>query len=556
MEPSPGRLAPPSTAGESRDHLLSAYQVLAAAPTSTATSALPSRSAPPSTGVPVGALLSAYQLLTGKNRACADVMVRPTAGDRPAVVNSVSTSVSAARSTVRPPAASVGVTQQSTLPVPPRPTVRALRWPTACISCGKGVPQGVDAALCMVPTCKHMRCVACWPDLEKDLVCPEHATRVTMLRTVRGTATLVAAIDPIRLPTPQGAREGLSVLIDAASVVLATIPDGSADAMHRAVRNFRNFVRFFDVEWGAITANVVAAYVVARCAPPTDAELPEWMVRPVEVSTVGTELSALRRWARMADDGTFLACLSDDLVFRIIRHLSGGAKRTKTSKRPILITHVRDLVDKGVGKAPHGRMADSDARFWRDVTLLVVGLLAGLRRREIAGLDFSDLRWDAKMKELTVSVRRDKTNQNIVDTQCPRVVVVAHALLDVCWGHFVRSRGTVAGPCFRVIGTDRGIAPETVATIVRERLPGLGVSPHSLRVGCATELFAAGTPPPTIMEIGRWTSMAALRYVLPSAEVMAKATRSMGEGTCKVDRIVLQRALGTDAVAPRVHRSA
>lgn len=467
------------------------------------------------------------------------------AGDRPARVaqtvhtTEVTTARTAHTNDTSPPVAT-GVRSEG-------------KWPTHCAKCRVHVPQAVDAALCVVPRCRYMMCSACW-DLEKDLVCVEHTTRVTTVQTTRGTATIVAAVDPIRLPVPQGASEGLATLIDAASVMLATIPDGSADAMNRALRNFRNFVRFFNVEWTDVTANVVAAYIVARCAPPIGVTLPEWILRPVEISTVGTELSGLRRWARMTGDTSFLSALTDDVVFRVIRHLSGGTRRAKTTKKPILVSHLYTLFKQGMGKAPHGTMRDSEERFWRDMTLLTVGLLAGLRRREIAGLEWQDVQWDTKLKELRIAVRRDKTNQNILNTQHPRVVVIAHELLEMCWSRFAKVRGGADGPLFRVCGTDRGIADATVATIVRERLPDLGVSPHSLRVGCATELFAAGVPPAMIMEIGRWSSLTALMYVLPSADAMASATRSMGQGVSKVDRIVLQRALGTQAVAPRVRR--
>lgn len=504
---------------------------------------------------PTAVALSAYTMLCGSagtaagGAAAANTAVEPsTSGQQGHVRRAAVVTGTPLTATVIPTASTTGA-GTGVNPAAPR---GRMRWPETCNACGRGVPQAEDASLCLVPGCRHMRCVQCWK-LEDDLVCEEHRGRIMTVRTVRGNTTVVAAVEPTPLPLPKGTSPALRSLTEAGSIMLATIPDTSAEGMNRAVRNFRNFLRFYDMDWELVNEGVIVGYIVARCAPPIDSEIPAWMVRPVEVTTVGTELSALRRWARLTGDSRFLGHLSDDAIFRLIRHLSGSARRTKTTKKPILVAQLQELLAMGLGKAPHGRLADTAERFWRDVTLLVVGLLAGLRRREISGLDLADVAWDPTLKELKVSVRRDKTNQSIINAQCPRVVVVSHALLDVCWPQFAALRGTKEGPLFMVVGTDRGVAPATVATIVRERLPGMGVSPHSLRVGCATELFAAGVPVQTIMEIGRWSSLTALMYVLPSADAMTAATRSMGLGV-KVDRVLLQRALGTQVVPPRARR--
>jgi integrase len=227
-----------------------------------------------------------------------------------------------------------------------------------------------------------------------------------------------------------------------------------------------------------------------------------------------------------------------------------GVKRSKTTKAPILIHHLRTLWTSGL----------RTIGFIRDVTMLLVARLAGLRRREIVALTVGDVMWNGS--ELRVTVRRDKVNFNLIGAECPRTVVVAHELLDAVWPlftqHFLQQGTPPDTPLFRhMVGvtiTTGGLAPDTVRTIIRERLPGLPVSPHSLRVGCATELHAAGVPIDQIMEIGRWSSLAALIYVLPSADAMARATRSMGNGAVQFDRVIVQRELRTDGTAPRVRR--
>ena len=56
-------------------------------------------------------------------------------------------------------------------------------------------------------------------------------------------------------------------------------------------------------------------------------------------------------------------------------------------------------------------------------------------------------------------------------------------------------------------------------------------SPHSLRVGCATEAWAAGIPLPQIQALGRWQSVAALLYIIGSLDETAAVTVALGSGS-------------------------
>ena len=78
-----------------------------------------------------------------------------------------------------------------------------------------------------------------------------------------------------------------------------------------------------------------------------------------------------------------------------------------------------------------------------------------------------------------------------------------------------------------------------------------GRTPHSLRVGGATELYAAGVPVATIMAIGRWTSMAAMLYVLGTLEDTIEASTELGKGKVRITSDGLRRA--TRATMPRDH---
>ena len=417
--------------------------------------------------------------------------------------------------------------------------------------CGAHVPQREPAAVCDMPGCTELMCLRCEPDLSKVVTCQAHAASVTQVHTVDGPRTIVAAVAPRELPpdTPAAAVPWYS----AVAVFLAAAPAGACTSMERAMRFFSEWVRFIGLSWAQVCALTVCSYLIARCCPVVGADVPAVFGRRVAPSTAASDITALRRRARLANDQSLLVVLCDEAVVRMCSLLTANTKKKKSNKAPILLRHLRELwlrLGKGVS-CTLGRL--------RNATLLVVGLLAGLRRREIVALRVGDVSWDAARRELTITVRRDKTNTNIIAAQSPRSVVVSHALLDEVWpvfaARFQLSAQDSGSPLFPemtgcTVRRAESLMPATVNTIVRESLPGLPVSPHSLRVGFATELAAAGVDIAVIMELGRWSSLAALHYVLPSADKMAEATRAIGGGL-RVDRAVLQRSLGSDPTPPR-----
>lgn len=427
------------------------------------------------------------------------------------------------------------------------------RWRSHCDKCRAFIPQGVNAALCDAPRCPYILCLTCFPNTDEELWCPAHAGGVR-LSTQRGEIAVAPAVQPQPAPpVPLGASPVLALLFTAIVVILAATAPSAVPHLERSWRFFLTFLRFLNIGLGDVTEWIVCAYVLCRVCPPVGVDLPGFMARRVMPATANGDIQALRRRARMSGMPDLLAALNGEKVMELIRRLTAGVKRRKTNKAPILIHHIRTLWQSATAKS---------VAFVRDVTLLLVGLLAGLRRREIVALCVGDVLWNGR--DLRVTIRRDKVNFNLIGAECPRTVVVAHALLDEVWPRFAATfipAGTPAGrPLFRrcvgVTITADGIAPDTVRTIIRERLPGLPVSPHSLRVGCATELHAAGVSVEQIMEIGRWTSLAALLYVLPSADAMARATRAMGNGGVRLDRVLVQRETRTDPSAPRVRRLA
>lgn len=488
-----------------------------------------------------------------------------------------------AAATCRPPpmgvTGSTGGGRQPGTGLTPAPTATAgrsgrlperMQYENECRRCGRHVPQDVQAAICQGAGCSYLLCVVCWPNLAADMWCGAHEDQtagaaqggqkprgmdrgkpsITLCPSGRDPVVVTATTTLPLVPSmPPGARQELHIFFVAIATIIAAVVVSSAAAMERADREFTRFLELYGVARSAVTSWIVAAYVLARVCPPFGVPLPDSFVKTVAPSTAATDLSLLRRKARIEQDVPMLSALCGDEVSMVNAQLSGAAK-TKTNKAPILLHHIEDAWQKG--KRTLG--------FIRNITLLLIGLLIGLRRRELVALRQEDVQWDDGRKELRVSIVKDKTNFSIIDAQAPRVVIAAHALLDEIWPIFASNfaldvpRGALFPVMTGSVAAHTHLSPATINTIVREMLPGLAVSPHSLRVGCATELHAAGKSLPLIMEIGRWRSLTALHYVLPSADMMAAATRSIGGGAITFDRAVLQRSLGTapDTRLPRV----
>jgi integrase len=392
--------------------------------------------------------------------------------------------------------------------------------------------------------------------MDETLECAEHKGFVARLLHRDGEVrTYVASVAAPPVPqVPAGASVFLATVFAAVAVMLVTVVASSACAMERAWRYFSGFLRFHNVSPKDVSPWVVMSYMLCRCYPPVGVPLPAHMQSRVTPKTAAQDLTALRRRARLMKDTALLDALTDEDVLRLGGVLGANVKRTKTEKAPILMHHLQALWE--------SRAARMTLGFLRNMLMLVVGLVAGLRRREIVALRVDDCVWSSERQELVLRIRRDKTNGVITDAQFPRVLCVAHPLLTAVWGAWAASplgtgrKGTA--PMFPALAgdivTERTLDPGTVNTIVREMLPGIPVSPHSLRVGFATELHAAGTELHDLLEMGRWASLAGLLYVLPSADKTAAATRRMGDGSVTFDRVLLQKALRTAPVPPRVRR--
>lgn len=131
----------------------------------------------------------------------------------------------------------------------------------------------------------------------------------------------------------------------------------------------------------------------------------------------------------------------------------------------------------------------------RDAAILGLGVVAGLRRGEIAGLAFDA--YDGK----AVTVRKGKRNKR---RTVPVVTGLAAALSD-----WVLLRGPQPGALFCPIDKTGaiqrgGLSPAAIARIVDKRARAAGVadfSPHDMRRTFAGDLFDAGADMPTVQKL-------------------------------------------------------
>jgi len=148
----------------------------------------------------------------------------------------------------------------------------------------------------------------------------------------------------------------------------------------------------------------------------------------------------------------------------------------------------------------------------RDAALLAVGSDAALRVSELAALNVADVEATGDGAG-AVTIRSSKTDQEGRGTVHSLGPDTMTAITAYC-----QASGIEAGPLFQRIdkgGTPRGrLSAQSVRAIIRTRaaavpsLRGRAVSGHSLRIGAAQSLAAAGATVAELMQVGRWDSEA------------------------------------------------
>lgn len=192
-----------------------------------------------------------------------------------------------------------------------------------------------------------------------------------------------------------------------------------------------------------------------------------------------------------------LAGAEDPTKHRIVRETMKGIRRRKScaqkKAQPLLLESLNAMV---------AAMCREEKRDLRDIALLCLGFMTGLRRSELVALDVADLRWAGR--GLTVRVRRGKGDQ----AGEGRDVVVFRGTAETCPVAAVEAWLAAAcieeGPLF--VGVDRygharvgkRLSDQVVRTVVKDRARAAGLSDfeklsgHSLRAGLATQAALDG----------------------------------------------------------------
>lgn len=342
--------------------------------------------------------------------------------------------------------------------------------------------------------------------------------------------------------------ERLRPLLTTASMLLAHVPASSGDKIAGAIRRWKSFLTFVGLHGTAADWRAVVAFIVVRCCPPVDSDVPEFVTKPVLPSTAAGDVDCCLRAARLnvGEMTPFDKAFSDFRVSALLHNIKARSPRLKSKKKPLLFSAV---------EAYWRRMkAIGTTAAIRDGFAAIVALIFGTRSKELVGLKTDDLdlvyvynEKSDKMDRLALRLtfRDVKTRQSIFSTLDPFTVTSAHPLLMEAFTLF--DDKVEFWPGATIFRSDNGqhnpLSRDWLDKIAKAIDPQ--TSPHCFRVGCATELWAAGVSLEDIMSIGRWESMGAILYIIGSLESQVSASDRMGKGKLCFESGNLHKRIGT-----------
>lgn len=379
-------------------------------------------------------------------------------------------------------------------------------------------------------------------------------TTTTTVRTAVGEKTIVTTIATEKFDdakVPPRIRPFLQV----ARVVVGAIPQGSSRSILAVRRSLHTFI-----EWGGADPETVTpsaewliSYVVARCCPPVEAELPDddAFKRPVLPTTAIGDLDDLRRGARMGVVGLtkWSEALSSDSITAFAKEIGGRVKKLRTNKRPFLFRKVQEAWDRWGPKGSGAEKSIKGITDLRNAATLVIGFFYGCRAGELVALTYGDVQQAAGRVRITFRSR--KTIRSVLGTHQAQMITAAHDLLleaVTTWMKCLKEMGATANtplfPSFRKGKiTSVAIAPASIRFMCKAIDP-LCVA-HSLRAGMATEAWAAGVPIDAIMALGGWASPVAVLYIVGSTDETVAASKRLGTAGMRYEGDALRATLGT-----------
>jgi integrase len=350
--------------------------------------------------------------------------------------------------------------------------------------------------------------------------------------------------------------ERITPYTDAAAVLLTTMPIRSAAKIELGLRLFLGALLFWGIRPKDCNGTVVLAYILLRCARPPGAPIPpdKCFEKRVTPSTAAGDVDAVNRAIalRVPEALPLADGFASPVVNQLLRAISARQKRLTTAKKPILFREVLAYVTELL-KDKHHRQRKMRVR---DAFALTLAFIFGLRLSELLALDKNDITLHGAV-EVHLRLRHTKTRTSLFDTHDPFTVASQHHLLQMTFGLFNKEVGfgpNPTDPVFtRMVGrsADRLGRPWFTSVV---RAAAADATPHSCRVGMATELHAARVPLHLIMAAGRWRSTAALLYILGNVDDIVEATSYLGTAKLRKVGLDLRRDLDGDALrwAPRV----
>jgi integrase len=366
--------------------------------------------------------------------------------------------------------------------------------------------------------------------------------------TATGQRTFAAdtGLAPDRLVTPPCRfPERLAPLVEVASFFRCRMPASSSRKVKGSLRRWTTALQWWGLD--EVSDVAVCAFVVLRCCPPLGVPLPDFAKHPVTPPTAANDVDALRRAARLniGGAGVWREALESPRVSELLRALGARVKRLRTAKRPLLLREAEASLEEAIKSKDRVKI--------RDAFALVLALSFGLRCSELINLNDDDYAFVEDV--VTLTIRSAKTRATVFTHHDPYRVSSASTLLLRAHKAYAKAVGSRKGcPLFRRLTgcTPDRLSKDWFRKVVKNASPEC--SPHSCRVGFATELRSAGASMASIMSLGRWSSAAALLYVLSVQDDHVRTSKRLGpSGLMLVDGVL--RRDGTSLRATDIPRT-
>ena len=340
---------------------------------------------------------------------------------------------------------------------------------------------------------------------------------------------------------------------------LLSMAPSDGRAMDHALRLWRAMIDWVGVSDDDVDAGSAIAMVIARAAPPVGCDLPDvFGLRPVLPSTAAADIDVLRRMAREGRGGMarYAEVLQDRRLRSLLKAIGGRVKRLQTEKKPLLFTVIRDATRPTLDMAcAEGFVPTPKTQaVVRDAFALVFAVCFGTRVSELLGLEGKDVNLVriGEQDAVEATFVDTKTRSSPFGTHQPFRVVNAHPYLLQAWDAFNKTCGFPQHERifvdYRTVGAKAALRPLSRDWFVKVvKQVDSECTPHSARAGMATELWAAGASLDDIMSMGRWTSAAAVLYIIGTVDRQVSASRLIGRGMVRYETGRLRQQLNLTA---------